>query len=73
MYAFIVKNDQGTWDIWRTLEDIPIPQRKEIVETALSSGMPIVGQDLTQFGLSAKVGATWDGTEWTGGLITSRT
>jgi hypothetical protein len=72
MYAFIVKNDQDTWDVWNTLSDIPIAERKELVDSALASGMPITGQDLTEFGLSAKVGATWDGTEWTGGFLTGR-
>ena len=73
MYAFIVKNDQGTWDIWNTLEDIPIPERKERVENAFESGLPIIGKDLTEFGLSARSGAIWDGMQWTGGSAVGRT
>jgi len=67
MYAFIVKNDAETWDVWSTLSDIPIPERKERVETALASGLPITGQNVTEHKTSIRSGATWDGTEWTGG------
>jgi hypothetical protein len=71
MYAFTVKNDQGTWDIWHTLLDIPIPERKERVEAALASGLPITGQNVTEHKTSIKSGAIWNGTEWTGGNSTS--
>jgi hypothetical protein len=73
MYAFIVENDHGTWDVWNTLEDIPIAEKKERVENALESGLPIIGKDLTEFGLSARSGAVWDGTEWAGGTTVGRT
>lgn len=73
MYAFIVKNGQDTWDIWNILTDISIPERKQRVEDALASGLPITGQNLTEFGLSATAGAVWDGTQWSGGDYTNRT
>ena len=73
MYAFTVKNDEGTWDIWNTLLDIPIPDRKARVDAALESGLSITGQNLTDFGLSVKSGAVWNGTEWTGGESHNRT
>lgn len=72
-YAFIVKNEEGTWDVWSCFGDIPIPSRKERIETALASGLPIVGKNLTQYGTSVKSGAVWNGTEWTGGEPTNRT
>ena len=67
MYAFTVRNDAGTWDIWHTLSDIPIPERKERVEAALASGLPITGQNVTEHKTSVKSGAIWDGTQWAGG------
>jgi hypothetical protein len=67
MYAFTVKNDQDTWDIWHTLSDITIPVRKERVEAALASGLPITGQNVTEHKTSVRSGAVWDGTQWTGG------
>jgi hypothetical protein len=73
MYAFIVKNAQDTYDIWHTLADISIPERKQRVEDALASGLPITGQNLTEHGLSVKSGAIWNGTEWTGGEPHNRT
>lgn len=72
-YAFIVKNSEGTWDVWSFLSDIPVPSRKERVQNALASGLPIVGRNLTEYGTSVKSGAVWNGTEWTGGEPTNRT
>jgi hypothetical protein len=73
MYAFTVKNNAGTWDIWHTLSDIPIPEKKARVDAALASGLSISGQNLTEHGLSVKSGAIWNGTEWTGGELHNRT
>ena len=72
-YAFIVENNEGTWDVWSFFGDIPIASRKERVENALASGLPIVGKNLTEYGTSVRSGAIWDGTEWTGGESTNRT
>jgi hypothetical protein len=72
-YAFIVRNNEGTWDVWSFLNDIPIPSRKERVQNALASGLPIVGKNLTEYGTSVKSGAVWNGTKWTGGEPTNRT
>jgi len=67
MYAFIVKNNAGSWDVWSTLLDIPIAERKERVEAALASGLPVTGENVTEHKTSIKSGAIWDGTQWTGG------
>ena len=67
MYAFIVKNNAGTWDVWSTLLDIPIIERKERVESAITSGLPITGKNVTEHKESVKNGAMWDGTQWSGG------
>lgn len=67
MYAFIVKNNASTWDVWSTLLDIPIVERKERVETAIASGLPITGKNVTEHKTSIKSGAIWNGTQWTGG------
>ena len=70
MYAFIVENDQGTWDIWNTVLDISVPTKKERVDAALLSGFPITGQNVSEHRASARSGAIWDGVEWTGGETT---
>jgi hypothetical protein len=67
MYAFIVKNNANTWDVWSTLLNIPFVDRKERVESALASGFPITGQNLTEHKESVKNGAIWDGAQWSGG------
>lgn len=67
MYAFIVKNDEGTWDIWRTLAEIPVPTKKARVDEALASGNPIIGRNVTEYKSSVSSGSIWNGTEFTGG------
>ena len=67
MYALLVKNSQNTWDVWSKIDDIPVPVRKERIETALASGLPITGLDLTEYGTQVRSGAVYNGTEFTGG------
>jgi len=68
MYACIVKNEEGTWDVWNTLSyPAQFIDRQERLDNALASGFPIVGKNLTQYGTSVKTGAVWNGTEFTGG------
>jgi len=72
MYACIVKNSQDTWDVFSIFTDIP-DAKKERIDLALESGLPIVGQNLTEFGMSVRSGAIWDGTKFNGGDSTSMT
>lgn len=68
MYACIVKNGQDTWDVWKVFSyPVQFIDRQERLDTALASGFPIVGKNLTQYGSSVKTGAVWNGTEFTGG------
>ena len=68
MYACVVKNSQGTWDVWNSLSyPTKFIDRQERVDAALASGLPIIGKNLTQYGSSVKTGAVWNGTEFTGG------
>lgn len=67
MYAFIVKNDEGTWDIWNHIHKIPDPVREERLANAVASGLPIVGQVLTPYQETVSSGAVWDGKKFTGG------
>jgi len=67
MYACVVKNSQETWDVWTVFNDIPVAIRKERIETALASGLPVVGRDLTEYGAQVRSGAVWDGTQFNGG------
>lgn len=66
MYAFIVKNDQGTWDVWDTMGTIPIQDREERLQSALASEFPITGMDLTPYKETATSGAVWDGEKFEG-------
>ena len=66
MYAFLVKNSQNTWDVWRTMPTIPILDREERLQSALASGMPITGMILTPYKENATSGATWNGENFVG-------
>jgi hypothetical protein len=68
MYACIVKNSEGTWDVWKSFSyPAKFIDRQERVDAALASSLPIVGKNLTQYGSSVKTGAVWNGTGFTGG------
>lgn len=67
MYAFVVKNDEGTWDVWNTLNFHKVPEREERIKNAINSEFPITGMILTPYGETAKSGATWDGENFIGG------
>ena len=68
MYACIVKNSQGTWDVWNSFSyPSHLADRQERLDAALTSGFPVIGRNLTQYGSSVKTGAIWNGTEFTGG------
>ena len=68
MYACIVKNNQGTWDVWNSFSyPSRLADRQERLDSALASDFPIIGKNLTQYGSSVKTGAVWNGTEFTGG------
>jgi len=72
MYACVVKNSRGTWDVWNSFSyPAQFVDRNERLDAALISGFPIVGRNLTQYGSSVKTGAVWNGTEFTGGNSTT--
>jgi hypothetical protein len=69
MYACVVKNNEGTWDIYRVTDHYSIPeQRRSIFTNAVASGLPITGMNLTQYKDAAVTGATWNGETFVGGL-----
>ena len=71
MFALLAKNDEGTWDVWETL-DIPLADRKQRLQEALESGLPIVGMDLTAYKETATSGAVFDGVDFSGGSVHPR-
>jgi hypothetical protein len=67
MYACVVKNSENTWDIYGFISYPTAPDRQANLEAAVESGLPITGMILTPYKWSASNGATFDGTEFTGG------
>jgi hypothetical protein len=70
MYACIVKNNNNTWDIFTVFPYIP-DEKKQRIDSAIESGLPIFSRNLTEFGRSVRSGAIWDGTQFNGGDPTS--
>ena len=70
MYAFIVKNNQNTWDIWEIFPNLPFPEKEKRLQDAIKSGFPIVGKNVTEYKTSVKNGSTWDGKSFSGGEST---
>jgi len=68
MYACIVKNNSNTWDIFTVFPSIP-DAKKQRIDSALESGLPIVSRNLTEFGSSVRSGAIWDGAQFNGGIV----
>jgi hypothetical protein len=67
MYACVVKNSENTWDIYGFTSYPTAPDKQANLEAAVESGLPITGMILTPYKWSATNGATFDGTEFTGG------
>ena len=69
MYACVVKNSQGTWDVFSGLSYSLNPVKEEILTAGVESGLPITGMVMTPYKWSATPGAIFDGTEFTGGTV----
>ena len=73
MYACVVKNSEGTWDIlnfatYGNEKDYPnLKSRQERLAKAMESGLPITSMVLTPYEHSGMPGAIFDGTKFTGG------
>lgn len=70
MYACVVKNDEGTWDIFDFARYVSNQEKQDRLVAAVESGLPITGMKLTQYQWSATPGAVWDGTGFSGGPST---
>jgi hypothetical protein len=68
MYACLIKNSDGTWDVHNMIPGYPQkPEKHEIFLAGINSGLPITGMKTTEYQPYATVGATWDGTSFSGG------
>lgn len=67
MYSAIVKNSDNSWDVFFNF-DFSSQERVEILDQAWDSRLPIVAMELTPYKNTAKIGSTWDGTSFSGGI-----
>jgi hypothetical protein len=65
MYAVVVKNNDNydVVGIWKHTDSTILTA----IEAAWSSGLPITSLDACSYKLTAKYGATWDGSSFSGG------
>lgn len=70
MYACVVKNEEGTWDIFDFARYVNNEERQKILTDGVESGLPITGLKLTPYKWSATTGAVWDGEKFSGGPAT---
>lgn len=67
MYACVVKNEEGTWDIFDFAGYLRNEEKQNRLISAVESGLPITGMKLTPYQWSATPGAVWDGEKFSGG------
>lgn len=68
MYAIVVKNSEGTWDVLSAIDYSLSPEREKRLSDAIDSGKPITGMITTPYECLATNGAVWDGVTFSGGL-----
>jgi hypothetical protein len=67
MYACIIRNSEGTWDIFDFAGYVGNKEKQDRLIAAVESGLPITGMKLTPYQWSATPGAVWDGEGFSGG------
>jgi hypothetical protein len=67
MHACVVKNSEGTWDVFAFLSYPSSQEKQDRLDAAVESGLPITGMVLTEYKWSATNGAFFNGTEFVGG------
>jgi len=49
MYACVVKNSEGTWDVWTHLSYPTNQEKQQILTDGVESGLPITGMVTTPY------------------------
>jgi len=69
MYVILTKNSNNTWD---AIHDITVNEgtiSKTTLESAIETGLPIVGMDATSYKSTATKDSVWNGESFSGGKI----
>jgi hypothetical protein len=69
MYIVLTKNSNNTWEGISDVRPGDDTPTKTALETAIQTGLPIVGMDVTAHKETASKGATWDGSSFSEGLV----
>jgi hypothetical protein len=68
MYAVLSKKNETSWDVLRTIAPYENLDRNAIVESAVAKTPPPFGMETTSFRDNARLGSTWDGVSFSGGV-----
>jgi hypothetical protein len=68
MYTVLTKNDDGTWHAIHELDITPTENVALLIDSALDSGVPLTGMNVTSHKSKAIKGAEWDGSYFSGGV-----
>jgi hypothetical protein len=67
MYIVLTKNSNNTWDGISQAQLKEGTISKTVLDEAFETGLPITAMDVTSHKETAKKGATWNGTSFSGG------
>jgi hypothetical protein len=67
MYIVLTKNSDNTWDGISQAQFEEGTISKTVLDEAFETGLPITAMDVTSHKETAKKGATWNGTSFSGG------
>jgi hypothetical protein len=68
MYAVLSKKDETSWDIIHVIAEDHEPKVKLLLEDAFTNKSHLVGMETTSFRDNARLGSTWDGVSFSGGV-----
>jgi hypothetical protein len=68
MYAVLSKKNETSWDVIKTMVPYLDSEKNLLVEAAVAKTPPPFGIETTSFRNDAKVGSTWNGVSFSGGV-----
>jgi hypothetical protein len=68
MYAVLSKRNETSWDVVHTMSPYLDAEKDALVESAVAKTPPPFGMETTEFKDTVRIGSTWDGTSFSGGV-----
>jgi hypothetical protein len=68
MYAVLSKNSEASFDVLYTFTEHQEPKIQALIDNAFTKHTELVGMETTSFRDTARLGSTWDGVSFSGGI-----